>query len=383
MPSAVTYIHETGQGLGEYSGTLTTTSTGSTSTLVCSALIDSSQENTALDGAAVLIESGPCIGQQMIVTAGGFDQATGTITVGGTFAAIIGTGVTFSLYMRLPARRTFMKPGLLEMMNSTLQRLWIEDDIAIAGVANQQRYPVDRATYPWFTDRKRIVDILRPVTNATDVPQRWSGYWDWDQDAEFLYLDFKGAPWSSTDTFKVRVHRPANSRLKMSAVGRAVLSGAAVASISVILGGYYTSTPTVTLSGGGGTGATATATVTGNTVVSFTVTAGGSGYTSVPTVTISAGEWQDQASQTAGLLGLADEAMSDVMDVYVGMKALAYERLSELQSPGQTVAEWMDKAATWGKRFRNRKHYWTPADRNNGVVKLRPVGVAPRRGRYR
>ena len=148
-----------------------------------------------------------------------------------------------------------------------------------------------------------------------------------------------------------------------------------------MLGGYYTSTPTVTISGGGGTGATATATVTSNTVASIAVGAGGSGYTPVPTVSITAGEWKDQQSQTSGLLGLADEAMSDVMDVYVVSKALAYERLSELQSPGQTVAEWVAMAQLWTQRARMRKHYWTPSDKNTGVVRLRPTALVSTRWR--
>ena len=61
--------------------------------------------------------------------------------------------------------------------------------------------------------------------------------------------------------------------------GVPVVTAGAVASISVLTGGYgYTSPPTVTLSGGGGSGATATATVTNEEVTSISVGAGGSGY---------------------------------------------------------------------------------------------------------
>jgi hypothetical protein len=65
----------------------------------------------------------------------------------------------------------------------------------------------------------------------------------------------------------------------------AVLTAAAVTSITVQNGGgLYTSAPAVTFSGGGGTGATATATLTSGVVTSFSIGAGGSGYTSAPSV---------------------------------------------------------------------------------------------------
>jgi hypothetical protein len=67
----------------------------------------------------------------------------------------------------------------------------------------------------------------------------------------------------------------------------ATLSGSAVASYSVVAGGYgYASAPTVSVSGGGGTGATGTAVLTGDKVTSITLGAGGSGYTTAPTVTL-------------------------------------------------------------------------------------------------
>jgi hypothetical protein len=68
------------------------------------------------------------------------------------------------------------------------------------------------------------------------------------------------------------------------------ISGASVASVTVTAGGSgYTSAPTVVFTGGGGTGAAATATITGDAVTSVTVTDGGYGYTSPPTVSFSGG----------------------------------------------------------------------------------------------
>ena len=71
------------------------------------------------------------------------------------------------------------------------------------------------------------------------------------------------------------------------ATATATLSGATVGTIAVTAGGSgYTGTPGVTITGGGGSGATAAATVSGGAVTGITVTNPGTGYTSAPTVTV-------------------------------------------------------------------------------------------------
>ena len=63
---------------------------------------------------------------------------------------------------------------------------------------------------------------------------------------------------------------------------------ASVVSVTVTNGGSGYTSPTVSFSGGGGSGAVATASVSGS-VGSVTLTSGGSGYTSAPTVSFSGG----------------------------------------------------------------------------------------------
>ena len=71
------------------------------------------------------------------------------------------------------------------------------------------------------------------------------------------------------------------------ALGSATLSGSTVDTITVTAGGTgYMSSPIVTLSGGGGTNGLASANVANGAVTGIVVTNPGAGYTSAPTVTI-------------------------------------------------------------------------------------------------
>ncbi len=145
----------------------------------------------------------------------------------------------------------------------------------------------------------------------------------------------------------------------------------------MVTGGYYLSAPAVTILGGGGSGAAATAVLatTPGPVTSFTVTNAGTGYTSVPTITVAAGAWADQASQTAGLVSMTDEAIPDVHDVFVMGMALGYRAMASMDVPGATVAEWLAKASAWSVTAARLKTNRMPRDRRTGLANLRPVRV--------
>jgi uncharacterized protein len=67
----------------------------------------------------------------------------------------------------------------------------------------------------------------------------------------------------------------------------ASITGSSVNSATVVAGGAnYLTGATAVFTGGGGTGATATVTLTGGVVSAVTIIAGGTGYTSAPTITI-------------------------------------------------------------------------------------------------
>lgn len=78
--------------------------------------------------------------------------------------------------------------------------------------------------------------------------------------------------------------------------------------------GYTNGTYALGFTGGGGTGATGTYTVTGNTVTSTVITAGGSGYTSSPTVSFPSGG----GTGASGIAEIASDSVSSVTVVNGG-----------------------------------------------------------------
>lgn len=381
MPTALEHVQDCAEILGRFDRR-TTTGTGTTSTLVCADYINSVFAASEFANFAVLIESEACFGQQGMITNTGLAKASGTLTTADLFTDAIASGVIFSLYdaERLPALRKGTRPGLLQMANQALQRVWFEDTIPLTGVSDQIHYPVDTTTYPWFTDDTRIIEIQMPPNAVDDVPtvlprERWS----WVSDGETKKLRFPGAPFRTGQTPTIKVNRPGNSRLKLKASARAVISAGAVASIAVLLPGSYSATPTVGISGGGGTGATGTATLSGTGVASISVTNGGSGYTSAPNVSFgrnaSDNGWSDQTTQTAGLRGMSDETLVDVTVLRPMMLSRAYAQLAVNGAPGQTVEEWLALSKQWEAVAVGKKQRRLPRDANDGVMRMRSAAV--------
>lgn len=380
MPTALQYLHALAEETSEFDRAVTT-SAGATDSLVCARYAGANLPATRFAGMHALIESGPCSGQVGHVQGGGLTRSTGAIAFTNDLTAAIGAGVAFSFYRLLAPLRYDAEPSYLDIVNQSLLRLRVERTIEFIGVNEQAYYAVDTDAYPWFTDPDRILWVEYPTTQLQEIPRRLDANgWDWDADGETKRLFFRGAPFRSGETFRVKVMAPGNSRLRKDATAYAVLTADAVTAIQVVTGGYYLSPPTVTLTGGGGTGATATAVLTGTAVTSIVVGAGGSGYTSPPTVTLSAGDWADQADQRAGLEALTDEAVADVADVVTMGKARMFDALSNLMAPSSVVAEWLTKAKPNIAAARNLQQLGVGEDRAVGVARLRPVR-AYQRGR--
>lgn len=379
MTTFLDALHALAAETGEYAP-FTTTSLGTTTTLICSQLVNSNLEATGLSTYSVLLETGNNAGEMRHVTPTGLAKSTGTITVSGGFTNAVASGVRGSLYGRMPPLTQLTGPSYQKAFNFTLKRAWVEDTITLPGVTDQKHYTIDPSVYPWFTSEDRIIALYYARQNVDDelrlIPRN---RWEWISDGSTRQILAKGAPWKTGENGLVQVYRPANSILKQSATAQAAIAAGAVTAITVLFGGYYTSTPTVTLSGGGGTGATATATVTGSTVVSIAVTAGGSGYTTAPTVTISAGGWADQTSQDAGYLALSDESLLDLNDQAILGAYYAYKLLHVMHHPGQDTSEWMTMAQRAAVSAASLPSMSPRVNHLTGVPNLRPVGSGRRR----
>jgi hypothetical protein len=381
MPTALELIHTAAEALGRYDRRATT-SAGTTTTLVCADYANSILSASEYANAYVLIESGACSGEVGQLTNNGLTRSTGTLTFATTFSSTIAAGVTFSLYSvdRLPPIRMGDHPGLMQIASQALERVWFEDTLSFLGVTNGIHYTIDTTTYSWFSDDTRIIDVQAPTTAADDVPRALSrSSWSWVSDGETRRLRLPGAPFRTGETFTVKVNRPGNSRLKLNARLRAVLTSTAVSSVAVVDGGSYTALPTIAPSSGSAT-FTAVMAATPGPITGVTVGAGGTYVAGSPpalTVTRNAADtgWADQATQTAGLATIGDECIPDVRFVRPMMLALGYQALAEMGAPGQTVAEWLAKADRWEKRAVALKKRRLPRDADDGVIRLR-VGAA-------
>lgn len=380
MATALQYIHDLGAACGEF-GTFETTSVGTASSLVSTALISANFSGTSLESMAILLESGAFAGEERDVRLNGLTKTTGTLALASDFSGAVASGVAFSAYSRLPAYRRGLTKGYLECANEALKRLWFEFVITYAGVSGQKKYTVDTVAYPWATSEERVISVHPPATDSDDDPPAIPrSSWEWKQNGETRYLYFRGgAPANTGQNFTVKFYRPANSRLIHNATARATIGAGAVTAVTVVLAGYYTIAPTVTISGGGGTGATATATLSSGAVASISVGAGGSGYTTTPTVTITRNAadtgWHDVNSQDGGLVGLTDQALSDIADVTVVGKALVYRTLAESRAQGNTVEHWQQMQMIWESKAAGLRHLYKPSNKLSGIPNLRSTLV--------
>lgn len=197
-------------------GLCTTTSAGAADTVISTALAISRGDQNALDTGWVYWTAGALLGQNRPIRRSGLDISTGTITLATAFSATTPTTTEFELHTRYPVKRDSGSPltaGYLEMINDALQRLWFQDDIALTTVANQTRYLLDIATYPWLAEPERILDVIDPV-GSDNVKRPTNQQWYIDDDAETPAL-ICPAGFAGGQTAYLRCARPAWTRIKI------------------------------------------------------------------------------------------------------------------------------------------------------------------------
>ena len=157
------------------------------------------------------------LGVQRQIRLNGYDGTTGTLYTSSVFSAAPLTGHKWELYYRIPAIKDVFsgRDGYREIINEALRLMTVPDVINITGVTNQTKYTLDLTTYPWLREPGHIVNVKRPTPNTNDLERIDAQEWHLIPDGEALILQLPSA-YASTDTFKLEVRRPANSRLKQS-----------------------------------------------------------------------------------------------------------------------------------------------------------------------
>lgn len=197
----------------------TTTSSGSTTTLVCSRFANSAlYDSTTFDEQFALITSGANLGEQRAVDAGGLATATGTVTVSSAYSNTVASGVSFWLAGRLPLIKHGRFDGVRECVNRALRRLLIRRRIDISGVTDQQIYSLSLATYPWMREDS-ILELYDPQTDASVPLTETQHRWGYKENGESPAIEFPdGAPWKTGETASMLVQAPANSYFKLTGV---------------------------------------------------------------------------------------------------------------------------------------------------------------------
>lgn len=213
-------------------GNASTTSAGTTTTLISTQFMLTGGDGDALDAGWVYWTAGSLIGQQRPIRRGGLDIATGTITVGTAFTASTPNNTDFEVHLRYPVVRAAgsrLTPGYREIINDALRRLWFRDDISVSGVTGQVRYLLDTATYSWLADDpgRRILDVMAPL-ESDNVKRPSSCRWRIDDEAEAPALVFESGGYNTGETFFLRCARPANTRIKSSGTWTDVTPAASV-----------------------------------------------------------------------------------------------------------------------------------------------------------
>jgi hypothetical protein len=211
-----------GRDLGGYLS-ITATSTGAAANeVICSSLIDNTPNisNRYTGGWIIGTTDGSVdtlAGEQRRFGQTPLDSSTGTLYTTRVFSGTPASGSGWDIYFKIPAIRdeSTLRDGYRELINEALREMVVPDRISITGVTGQTKYTLDTTTHPWLREDGRIVGIWRPTPQADTLETMDTQDWEIFQDAENLILQIPSA-YSTGDTFKLAVLRPANSRLKVS-----------------------------------------------------------------------------------------------------------------------------------------------------------------------
>lgn len=170
-----------------------------------------------LDGLFVYVRNGDQARTQRRVVNGAFDGPLGALTADYPYAAALQVGTFFEVAV-LPAAKYQGTEGANHIINLALEELPVVDYVSITvtatdGVVDTQ---YSLAGYPWPIKSVEAVAYDRQLPASERRREMPRGQWAFVNDGESPILSFHSAPGNSGDTIEVRLHRPANTRIKSS-----------------------------------------------------------------------------------------------------------------------------------------------------------------------
>lgn len=136
-------------------------------TLISTELVDDDRDPTSFNDMTVFASDGALYGQQLALRRDQYDGAGGRLYTSGQFSSIPQLGQEIEYHARLPRQRHLGEPGLREIINQALDRLWFPDDLALASTG--------ATTYPapaWLTSDRQIVAVKEgsPMLGVNPMP---------------------------------------------------------------------------------------------------------------------------------------------------------------------------------------------------------------------
>lgn len=163
-------------------------------------------------------------GQRQIATNSGYDPDNGSITVARSWSTTVTADVGFEIHSRMPAITDELgNVGIREVVNDTLMSVPAVDLLPVTGVTGQEAYDVT-TTYSFLTEKSQILDVYFQDT-TDEVPKPAHVRWDWVLDVDTPKLLLPGEPYTTGQTFYLKVRRPAQSWIKTSGIWAADTNG--------------------------------------------------------------------------------------------------------------------------------------------------------------
>lgn len=204
-------LAEAGDGLGgwfRFRSTAAATGDDAARTVIVADLVDDADGGTLYEGGWLYARDGNVARQQRRVSV--FDGSTGGVArfvCAGPFSATPNSNINWEYSAKLPRIQHGQTPGLREIVNQALRKLWIEDRYTFTGNGTYAY-----AVPAWLTRAAQIGEVY-DTTVASLNPYRLEKP-KLRLDAEAPYLEL-GTMYSASQTFDVKLWIEGNRRLKI------------------------------------------------------------------------------------------------------------------------------------------------------------------------